>query len=72
MLLLLLLGGGMPPKDETGPQENAVNCRPSLSPHSTPPPAALWDTILCRQVTLPEARCFYGFQIAMEAVHTEM
>jgi len=26
----------------------------------------------CAEVTLPEARCFYGFQIAMEAVHTEM
>jgi len=26
----------------------------------------------CREVTLPEARCFYGFQIAMESVHQEM
>jgi len=26
----------------------------------------------CREVQLPEARCFYGFQIAMEAVHQEM
>jgi ribonucleoside-diphosphate reductase subunit M2 len=26
----------------------------------------------CAEVQLPEARCFYGFQIAMEAVHTEM
>lgn len=25
----------------------------------------------CRDVQLPEARCFYGFQIAMEAVHQE-
>jgi ribonucleoside-diphosphate reductase subunit M2 len=26
----------------------------------------------CSDVALPEARCFYGFQIAMEAIHTEM
>lgn len=26
----------------------------------------------CAEVTVPEARCFYGFQIAMEAVHTEV
>jgi ribonucleotide reductase beta subunit family protein with ferritin-like domain len=25
----------------------------------------------CAEVTLPEARCFYGFQIAMENVHSE-
>ena len=25
----------------------------------------------CRDVQLPEARCFYGFQIAMENVHAE-
>lgn len=25
----------------------------------------------CREVTLPEARCFYGFQIAMECIHQE-
>lgn len=25
----------------------------------------------CRDVTLPEARCFYGFQIAMESIHQE-
>ena len=23
----------------------------------------------CQEVQLPEARCFYGFQIAMETVH---
>jgi len=26
----------------------------------------------CGEVTVPEARCFYGFQIAMEAIHSEM
>jgi ribonucleotide reductase beta subunit family protein with ferritin-like domain len=26
----------------------------------------------CQEVQLPEARCFYGFQIAMETVHQEM
>jgi ribonucleotide reductase beta subunit family protein with ferritin-like domain len=26
----------------------------------------------CQEVQLPEARCFYGFQIAMESVHQEM
>ena len=26
----------------------------------------------CQKVQLPEARCFYGFQIAMETVHQEM
>ena len=26
----------------------------------------------CDDVKVPEARCFYGFQIAMEAVHQEM
>lgn len=25
----------------------------------------------CRDVTVPEARCFYGFQIAMESIHQE-
>lgn len=25
----------------------------------------------CREVTLPEARCFYGFQMAMESIHQE-
>lgn len=25
----------------------------------------------CREVTVPEARCFYGFQIAMESIHQE-
>jgi len=25
----------------------------------------------CAEVTLPEARCFYGFQIAMENIHSE-
>jgi len=25
----------------------------------------------CREVQLPEARCFYGFQIAMENIHSE-
>ncbi len=25
----------------------------------------------CREVTLPEARCFYSFQIAMECIHQE-
>ena len=25
----------------------------------------------CKDVTLPEARCFYGFQIAMENIHSE-
>ena len=25
----------------------------------------------CRDVTLPEARCFYGFQMAMESIHQE-
>ena len=25
----------------------------------------------CREVTVPEARCFYGFQIAMENIHSE-
>ena len=25
----------------------------------------------CAEITLPEARCFYGFQIAMENVHSE-
>lgn len=25
----------------------------------------------CRDVTIPEARCFYGFQIAMESIHQE-
>lgn len=25
----------------------------------------------CREVTLPEARCFYGFQLAMESIHQE-
>ena len=25
----------------------------------------------CRDCQLPEARCFYGFQIAMENVHAE-
>jgi len=26
----------------------------------------------CQEVTIPEARCFYGFQIAMENIHSEM
>ena len=26
----------------------------------------------CSEVQLPEARCFYGFQIAMETIHQEM
>ena len=26
----------------------------------------------CEEVQLPEARCFYGFQIAMENIHSEM
>ena len=26
----------------------------------------------CQEMQLPEARCFYGFQIAMETVHQEM
>ena len=26
----------------------------------------------CNDVQLAEARCFYGFQIAMEAIHQEM
>lgn len=26
----------------------------------------------CQEVQLPEARCFYGFQIAMENIHSEM
>jgi|TARA_B100000524_G_scaffold347010_1_gene248178 ribonucleotide reductase beta subunit family protein with ferritin-like domain len=25
----------------------------------------------CSEVQLPEARCFYGFQIAMENIHSE-
>lgn len=25
-----------------------------------------------REVQVPEARCFYGFQIAMENIHSEM
>ena len=25
----------------------------------------------CRDVTIPEARCFYGFQMAMESIHQE-
>jgi ribonucleotide reductase beta subunit family protein with ferritin-like domain len=25
----------------------------------------------CREVTVPEARCFYGFQLAMESIHQE-
>jgi len=25
----------------------------------------------CRDITLPEARCFYGFQMAMESIHQE-
>jgi ribonucleotide reductase beta subunit family protein with ferritin-like domain len=25
----------------------------------------------CREVTIPEARCFYGFQMAMESIHQE-
>ncbi len=25
----------------------------------------------CSEVTVPEARCFYGFQIAMENIHSE-
>jgi len=25
----------------------------------------------CRDVTVPEARCFYGFQLAMESIHQE-
>ncbi len=25
----------------------------------------------CREITLPEARCFYGFQMAMESIHQE-
>lgn len=25
-----------------------------------------------QEVQLPEARCFYGFQIAMESIHQEM
>jgi ribonucleoside-diphosphate reductase subunit M2 len=25
----------------------------------------------CREVTVPEARCFYGFQMAMESIHQE-
>ena len=25
----------------------------------------------CRDVTVPEARCFYGFQMAMESIHQE-
>jgi ribonucleoside-diphosphate reductase subunit M2 len=26
----------------------------------------------CNEVQIPEARCFYGFQIAMENIHSEM
>ncbi|CAM9728178.1 unnamed protein product, partial [Phaeothamnion confervicola] len=26
----------------------------------------------CQEVQLPEARCFYGFQVAMESIHQEM
>ena len=26
----------------------------------------------CTEVTVPEARCFYGFQIAMENIHSEV
>merc|ERR1719230_588894 len=26
----------------------------------------------CQEVQVPEARCFYGFQIAMENIHSEM
>jgi ribonucleoside-diphosphate reductase subunit M2 len=26
----------------------------------------------CQEVQVPEARCFYGFQIAMETIHQEM
>ena len=26
----------------------------------------------CDEVQIPEARCFYGFQIAMENIHSEM
>ena len=25
----------------------------------------------CSEVQIPEARCFYGFQIAMENIHSE-
>jgi ribonucleotide reductase beta subunit family protein with ferritin-like domain len=25
----------------------------------------------CREITVPEARCFYGFQMAMESIHQE-
>lgn len=25
----------------------------------------------CTEIQLPEARCFYGFQIAMENIHSE-
>lgn len=25
----------------------------------------------CREITIPEARCFYGFQMAMESIHQE-
>lgn len=28
-------------------------------------------TRFCREVTVPEARCFYGFQMAMESIHHE-
>ena len=26
----------------------------------------------CNEVQIPEARCFYGFQIAIENIHSEM
>ena len=26
---------------------------------------------ICTEVQIPEARCFYGFQIAMENIHSE-
>src|SRR5690606_33367100 len=28
-------------------------------------------TQFCREVQIPEARCFYGFQIAIENIHSE-
>lgn len=29
-------------------------------------------TRFAQEVQIPEARCFYGFQIAMENIHSEM
>lgn len=81
-MMLLFLTGWMEPVNPTLPRpflrhhsrESSRSYRTSCPPTRPPPPQQSQNLAsnFSSEIQLSEARCFYGFQIAIENIHSEV